>query len=211
MAYLSSYELETSPSLRRKRREKFSSWIQQILKGWNSFLVGYRIDIYLFDHQIKLSFWQTSSKLNGVFTSTGVNWMLKGRDFHVIDAGLWFVTAFIRRATVNWKESLLPALHVIYTNVIKWLLRSQSLLYYSNSQDLPIYENIRKLKAISMQLFGDLERVDRFTLKFYMLGHISEDFLRFRDMGLLNASPLSTSSTPPEHSLEWYPWGIVLL
>lgn len=50
-------------------------------------------------------------------------------------------------------------------------------------------ENIRQLKILSKELFGDLEDTNLFTLKFHMLDHIVEDVARFENLNILDAFP----------------------
>lgn len=152
-------------------------------------MVGYKSDFDVTDLQIKFSSSQTLSQLKGIVTSTGVKRMLEKKDSGAIDAVFPFVAAFIDRATGYSKEPLLKALHVTYANVINRLLHCKSPLYYSSGHGLPISENTKGLKAISKQILEGLNGIILFTLKFHILKHISEDSLRFGDLGLLDASP----------------------
>lgn len=76
----------------------FSSCKQQILDGGNNLLVEHKSNFYLSDLQSTFSS-QTSSRLNGFFTSTGLKAMLEEKDYDAIDAVFTFAAAFIDRGT----------------------------------------------------------------------------------------------------------------
>jgi len=189
VSYLSSATLETNPTKKGYKRKKFKSCKNQLLSGCNNLLIGYQNDFRVTRLRVDFSSSQTSGQLNGFFTSTGVKGMLEGKDYHAIDTVFPFVAGFLDKATGFHNVAHLTTVHTLYSDLINHLLFNENNQDWPHSRESDISTIIKVFKSTASNLFGTLEDLNLFTLKFHNLDHIAEDVARFGDLSLLDASP----------------------
>lgn len=60
----------------------------------------------------------TSSKLNRLFTGTGLSGMLEGKDYLTFDMVFSFIACFIERATGLFEQAPMTSLHTMYSDLV---------------------------------------------------------------------------------------------
>lgn len=189
VSYLSSSKKAINGVMWTKHPRKINSYKFHLLNACNSLLFGYKMDFMVSDLQVDFSSALKTGQLNGFFTSAGVKGMLEGKDYSSIDMVFPFIAALIDRANEYSVDPKPTTVYTMYSDLVNYLMFKSENSNSPNVEKYELKENIKNLKAVAKDLFGNLEDINPFTLKFHMLDHDAEDEKRFGTSTFLDASP----------------------
>lgn len=131
---------------------------------------------------------QENNFLNGFFTSTGIKKIPGGKDYCAVSAVFSFQAAFIDRSMGYSKSSVLTTIRTRYSEIVNALLFEACSLNAHGKLILSVLEKVEVLKRDSKHLFGDLEDLNFFSQKFYILDRAVVYVARYGDLNFVDAS-----------------------
>lgn len=129
----------------------------------------------------------TGSRLDGIFTETGLRGMLEGKEYDLLDEVFPFIAAYMDRVC-GIRSGRLTELCVMYTELLHWVFRRGLDKHWGTEEvrDLGMY--IRRFISRMVRAFPSVRGVGCMTTKFHMLTHLAEDIARFGSVVWLDAS-----------------------
>ena len=170
-----------------------------LLSACNTLLRCIEADSGLPDLHVDFSSKDASSRLNGIFLTTGVRGMLEGKDFRKLDTVFPFVASFVDTVTGS-DSGAITNVHTQYTEIIRDLEMIDKTTGVTKVILGVLSSKIESFKRQTVQLFEPYVDTGLFTLKFHLLDHLVEDLSKFTSLDFLNAGPYEYYNTKIKQS-----------
>lgn len=105
--------------------------------------------------------------------------MVKCNNYSAIDILFPFLALSINWATGFSASLRLTEVHTMYLQLVNALLFKRDRVKFSERKISQVADSIPELKKCAVQIFGTVEEVSLFRLKFHILGHVCKDVSQF--------------------------------
>lgn len=99
--------------------------------------------------------------------------------FGVVDKILLFIAAFIDQESRYSDKTAATTVDTMYSDLVNYIMFKGCGVICSSIYGLNLVENSQKVNTLKGEIFENMEDIDLFTLKFYMLEHMVEKRVRF--------------------------------
>jgi len=168
------------------RSRTFKSCRTSILKGVNDMLKEIQTNSYVSNLYVDFSSKQSSSTLNGLFSSDGLIGMLEATNMRTVDYVFPFVSMFIDRVCgERWGP--LTTISTMYIDLVQRILEREDNEQWTYDEVNRIGKYIKQFKLVIMKVLKPYQTSGFNTIKFHLLNHITEHIMMYGDLRMIEA------------------------